>query len=262
MRLRLTIILFLNIVGVFEVLAQNTFQKSSFTAADGFVLPYQVLYPEGYDANKRYPIVLFLHGSGERGNDNEAQLAHASKQFLGPEFRKKHPCIVLFPQCPADQYWGSVTIDRTTSPFELRFDYAHPATQPLAAAIALVQDFITAKKADPKRIYITGLSMGGMGTFEAVHRHPKMFAAAMPICGGGDTEHYTKKAKRVPFWIFHGDADIAVSVEMSRNMVACLKKRHTNFVRYTEYAGVNHNSWDNAFAEPEYLGWMFAQHRK
>ena len=103
--------------------------------------------------------------------------------------------------------------------------------------------------------------MGGMGTFEAVYRNPGLFATALPICGGGDTVHYDNRVKAVPFWIFHGDADAVVNVNLSRSMVAKLKASGVN-VKYTEYPGVNHNSWDNAFAEPTYLSWMFSQKRK
>ena len=102
--------------------------------------------------------------------------------------------------------------------------------------------------------------MGGMGTFEAVYRAPGLFAAAAPICGGGDVARYDKRVRKVPFWVFHGDADAVVGVKQSRDMVAKLKTLR-NKVKYTEYPGVNHNSWDNAFAETDFLAWMFAQRK-
>src|SRR5690606_19323608 len=111
---------------------------------------------------------------------------------------------------------------------------------------------------DAHRVYITGLSMGGMGTFEAVYRYPKRFAAALPICGGGDTLRYTRV--KLPFWVFHGTDDGVVNVSCSRAMVKKLEDLRVK-VRYTEYPGVNHNSWDNAFAEPDFLEWMFSQRR-
>ena len=100
--------------------------------------------------------------------------------------------------------------------------------------------------------------MGGMGTFEAVYRYPKLFAAATPICGGGDSKHYNKRVRKVPFSIYHGDSDVVVGVKESQQMVARLKSLKAN-VRYKEFPGVNHNSWDNAFAEPDYLSWMFSK---
>ncbi|MBL7748170.1 MAG: phospholipase, partial [Chitinophagaceae bacterium] len=111
-----------------------------------------------------------------------------------------------------------------------------------------------------KKCYITGLSMGGMGTFELVYRFPKLFAAAMPICGGGDAIHYDKRVKKVSFWVFHGAVDAVVSVKESIAMVNKLKELKAA-VTYTEYPDVNHNSWDNAFAEPTFLSWMFSHKR-
>jgi predicted peptidase len=115
---------------------------------------------------------------------------------------------------------------------------------------------------DLERIYITGLSMGGMGTFEAVHRFPNNYAAALPICGGGNTEAFDKRVKNIAFSVFHGDKDAVVDVKLSRDMVQKLRNLKVKEVLYTEYPGVNHNSWDNAFSDPKYLDWMFKQRRK
>jgi predicted peptidase len=223
-------------------------------------LPYRILYPENYNRTKKYPIVLFLHGRGECGTDNEKQLVHGAKIFLTPENRKKFPAIVVFPQCPESSFWANAESDRTKTPYSIQFDYSKPIKEPLALAIALVKDLLKKEAADPQRVYVTGLSMGGMGTFEAVHRFPKLFAAALPICGGGD-QRLTKKAQKVPFWVFHGTDDAVVSVQLSKDMVQRLTKIKAR-VRYTEYPGVNHNSWDNAFAEGDFLLWMFAQVKK
>ncbi|HNT49886.1 MAG TPA: prolyl oligopeptidase family serine peptidase, partial [Cyclobacteriaceae bacterium] len=184
-------------------------------------------------------------------------LTHGASLFLTDENRKDFPAIVVIPQCPADNYWGNVTIDRSTSPFTISFDYSKPETTALGAAIELVKKFISEEGVNKKRVYITGLSMGGMGTFEAVYRYPKLFAAAAPICGGGDAPRYTKQAAKVPFWIFHGDKDVVVNVKESQTMVAKLKSLKAS-VKYTEYGGVNHNSWVNAFAEPDFMKWLFS----
>lgn len=242
----------------FPVLAQDSlYQKKIFNASNGLALPYRILLPEDYNPQKKYPLVLFLHGAGERGNDNEKQLVHGAKLFLTDANRKNFPAIVVAPQCPTDNYWGSVTVDRNTSPFTLSFDYSRAETTALNAAIELVKKLITEESVDKKRVYITGLSMGGMGTFEAVFRYPKLFAGAAPICGGGDAARYTKQAAKIPFWIFHGDQDAVVSVKESHAMAAKLKSLKA-IVKYTEYGGVNHNSWDNAFAEPDFMKWLFA----
>jgi predicted peptidase len=213
------------------------------------------LLPENYERTKKYPLVLFLHGAGERGSDNEKQLIHGAKQFLKPSTRKKFPAIVVFPQCPEQAYWSSVTIGRNTTPLQLTFDYHSPVPEPLRQSIELVQDLMQHEAVDARRVYITGLSMGGMGTFEAVYRHPDLFAAALPICGGGDTLMY--QHVNTSFWIFHGAADQVVDVNFSRAMVAKLKSLKVK-TKYTEYPGVNHNSWDTAFAEPKFLKWMFS----
>jgi predicted peptidase len=237
----------------------SKYQKREFKSADGSSLPYRILFPENYDTSKKYPLILVLHGAGERGNDNEKQLVHGAKLFLDSVVREKYPAIVVFPQCPTESYWSSVRIDRGVSPLKLDFDYTRPATQPLKDAVSLVRKLVEEEAVVEDKVYITGLSMGGMGTFEAVYRNPDLFAAAMPICGGGDTAHY-KKIK-IPFWVFHGDADAVVDVKYSRSMVEKLKDLHMK-VKYTEYPGVNHNSWDNAFAEPDFLKWMFSKKRR
>jgi predicted peptidase len=237
------------------------YERKEFEFAADKKLPYRILYPENYDRKKKYPLILFLHGAGERGNDNEKQLIWGGKLFLDPENRKNFPAIVVFPQCPAESFWAVAKIDRNVQPYTIGFDYNNVPNWPLAAANELVRRISGEEAVDKSRIYISGLSMGGMGTFETIYRYPDLYAAAMPICGGGDHDKYDKRVARVPFWVFHGDADAVVDVKLSREMVAKLKSLKAP-VRYTEYPGVNHNSWSNAFAEPDYLGWMFNQKRK
>lgn len=241
--------------------AQDTSLYERRTFAGSITLPYRILYPENYDKSQTYPVILFLHGAGERGNDNAKQLVHGAKLFLTPENRQMFPCIVLMPQCPAEGYWSSVNVDRSTSPAMFGFDYSRTPTPSLDAAVSLLRQVAQTERVDPKRIYIMGLSMGGMGTFEAVYRNPKLFAAAIPICGGGDTIRYDRRVKKMPFRVFHGDADAVVSVNNSRSIVRRLKQVRAK-AQYTEYPGVNHNSWDNAFAEPDLLGWLFDKKRK
>jgi predicted peptidase len=243
--------------------AQDTalYQRREFVLAAGKVLPYRILYPENYDRSKKYPLLLVLHGAGERGKDNVKQLVHGSKLFTADSNRKKFPAIVVFPQCPEESFWASVNVDRTIQPHKIDFDYAATPNWPLTAANELVQQLIANEAVNKKQVYITGLSMGGMGTFESVYRYPGLYAAALPICGGGDTLHYDKRVKKTAFWIFHGAADAVVDVKLSQQMHTTLKAMGAA-VKYSEYPGVNHNSWDNAFAEPEYLRWMFTQKRK
>jgi len=241
--------------------AMAAYQKKSFAYEPNKNLPYRILYPENYDKSKKYPLILVLHGAGERGNDNEKQLVHGAKLFLKAENRTQFPAIVVFPQCPSDSYWATSSIDRTKNPIQFRFNYDSVPNWPQAAAVALVEKLKKEESVDNSRVYITGLSMGGMGTFEAVYRNPGLFAAAAPICGGGNETLYTDKVKETSFRVFHGDADAVVKVDLSRNMVARLKELKVP-VEYIEYPGVNHNSWDNAFAEPDFISWLMKHQLK
>ena len=239
--------------------ALDVYEKKEFIH-NGNTLPYRILYPENYDKKKKYPLLLVLHGAGERGKDNEKQLIHGSKLFITPENRKKFPAIVVFPQCPEESFWAVTKIDRTSQPYKIEFDYTAQPNWPLDAANTLVRKLMTEEGVDKSKVYITGLSMGGMGTFESVYRNPDLYAAALPICGGGDVTHYDKRITKTAFWVFHGAADAVVNVKLSQEMVDKLKALKAE-VKYSEYPGVNHNSWDNAFAEPEYLSWML-KHKK
>ncbi|MBY0436207.1 MAG: prolyl oligopeptidase family serine peptidase [Cyclobacteriaceae bacterium] len=233
-----------------------------FKTDDGKTLPYRLLLPDGfYKSKKKFPLIVFLHGAGERGNDNEKQLMHGSTLFIDKGNRKKYPAVVIFPQCAENDYWSSVAIDRSKAPLALDFDYGRPATGPMMATMGLVKKLLSEGRVDPKRVYILGLSMGGMGTFEAVYRYPELFAAALPVCGGGDVAKYDQRVAGIPFWIFHGEVDAVVDVRYSRQMVEKLKQLGAN-VTYSEYPGVNHNSWDNAFKEPDFLKWMFSKKKK
>jgi predicted peptidase len=261
--MRLVLTLIISLVLYLPAASQDfsVFEKKIFTSSTGLELPYRVLYPENYDKTKKYPLVLFLHGAGERGNDNESQLTHGAKLFIDPTNRKSYPAIVILPQCPAEGFWSNADVNRNTSPVTLQFDYNKPITPSLQAAIELVQKTIDTEGIDKSRVYITGLSMGGMGTFEAVYRFPELFAAAVPICGGADVSAYDKRISKIPFRVFHGAKDAVVDVKHSQVIVEKLKQLDTK-VEYIEYPEVNHNSWDNAFAEPDFLSWIFSKKRK
>lgn len=227
---------------------------------NGDTLRYRIMYPENYSAARKYPLVLFLHGSGERGSDNEAQLVHGARLFSDSANRKKYPAIVIFPQCPRNDFWSRISRDpnKKDSLNGVSFPVDQPAGKALSLTMQLLDQFVNEKIADKKRIYVGGLSMGGMGVFEILWRKPKFFAAAIPICGGGNPEKSKVYGKKLPVWIFHGDNDQSVRVSHSRLMFQELKKVKAK-VRYTEYPGVGHNSWENAFAEPGLLPWLFAQ---
>ncbi|NVO08774.1 MAG: prolyl oligopeptidase family serine peptidase [Bacteroidales bacterium] len=225
-------------------------------------LRYRIMYPLNFDANKKYPLVLFLHGSGERGKDNEAQLIHGGKLFAQDEIRSNFQAIVIFPQCPDNDFWASIKREKNTNGSNLfEFNPNSKPTKPMELTIQLVKQTLKEKYIDKKRVYVGGLSMGGMGTFEILYRCPKIFAAAFPICGGGSPEYVGKYAKKVKFWVFHGAKDDVVLPEYSKRMVDAIKEKGGD-VNFTIYPNANHNSWDSAFAEPNLFPWLFSIYKK
>lgn len=232
-----------------------SFLKKQFTASSGYQLNYRILYPLDYSPEKQYPVILFLHGAGERGHDNEAQLRHGGDMFASYETQSRYPAIIIAPQCPEGETW-SPYIHPSKNNGKRFFPYNAPATPAMKAVKEMVDTYIAKGIVDTKRIYITGLSMGGMGTFDAVLRYPNFFAAASPICGGTNLQRLENFKGKTAFSIYHGTDDDTVNPQWSRDAYATLQKIKAD-VRYKEYPGVKHNSWDNAFAEPDYLGWMF-----
>jgi predicted peptidase len=216
-------------------------------------LPYRLLKPDGYavEGKKRFPLVVFLHGAGERGDDNDKQLVHGVADFASEANRKKHPCFLIAPQCPDDRRW--VEVDWTLAAHTMPAEPSVPAQGVLALIASLQKEL----RIDSKRIYLTGLSMGGFGTWDLLCRKSDLFAAGLPVCGGGD-EKEAKNLAKVPIWAFHGDRDDVVKVERSRNMVKAIKEAGGK-PRYTEYPGVGHDSWTQTYRDPKVLAWLFAQ---
>jgi predicted peptidase len=227
--------------------------------SDSGQMPYRLLMPAGDTARRRYPLVLMLHGAGERGSDNTAQLKHGASLFLQPALRSRYPAFVVFPQCPADSYWSNVHIQRDSSGRYRQLVF-HDDSRPTPAMYLLerlLDSLVQALPVDTNRMYVGGLSMGGMGTFELVGRHPGWFAAAFPICGGADTLSAVRLT--LPrWWLFHGLADEVVPAHHSQRMVEALEKVGVQ-ARASFYPGVGHNSWDKAFADPQLLPWLFSQ---
>lgn len=243
------------------VKAQNeldAFERRVFTKGNT-TLPYRILFPKNFNPAQKYPLVLVLHGAGERGGDNEAQLVYGAKRFLDEQ--DNYPSIVVFPQCPADSYWSNVHIKKDVKGKRtFHFRKGGKPTEAMSSLLSLLKQLQQNEYVDKDRIYIGGLSMGGMGTFELLRRKPDTFAAAFPICGGGAPETAGKFAKKVPVWIFHGEEDSVVPVKHSIMMAKAIEKEGGD-VKLTIYPGVNHNSWDHAFKEPELFRWIFS-HKK
>lgn len=196
------------------------YEYKVFESSEGEKLNYRLLTPENAKQSKKYPLVLFLHGAGERGEDNEKQLMHGSQMFLNPTVREKHPAFVLFPQCPSNQYWAF--LERPESFDNLQMGGGMPPI--LQTVKEMLDTYLADPMVDKDRIYIMGLSMGGMGTFSLVSRYPEIFAAAIPICGVADLS-VLPAAKDVKFRIYHGDADTVVSVKHSREAYRTLKSQ-------------------------------------
>ena len=238
----------------------DLFQSAQFVHR-GDTLKYRVLYPENFDEAEKYPVVFFLHGAGERGNDNQKQLVHGSNVFLDSAARVDFPAIVIFPQCPANSYWSNVQIESNEAgKRQFNFQTAGKPTTSMRLLQRLVRQFSKHENANKDRIYVAGLSMGGMGTFELLRRMPTTFAAAIAICGGDHSVNVRKYA-HVPLWIIHGEMDDVVPPEHSRILVDKLIMLGAK-PRTTLYPNANHNSWDPAFAETDFLSWLFSQVKK
>jgi len=246
-------------VGIAPLRAQRVetgFLDRSVSVA-GQTYRYVVYVPANYATQPRWPVILFLHGAGERGADGLIQtnvgLAPAIRQAPG-----RFPAIVIFPQVPTDSQWVGA-----------------PADAGLAALAQTMKEF----HSDAARVYLTGLSMGGHGTWYLAYRHPELFAAIAPLCGwvvdmdrfrgsvpvvpaesGAALPSLVRRLGKLPIWIFHGEVDGAVPVIGSREPAAALKAAGAD-VHYTEFLGMNHNVWDATYASDEFTRWLFAQHR-
>jgi predicted peptidase len=218
-------------------------------------LNYRVLKPLDYDPKKQYPVHLFLHGSGERGNNNSSQLTHGGKLFLKKENRKKFNSWVIFPQCKENDRWPSLSSDLWDKTLDNKIIEPNES---LGLVIKMMDEFIERKEVNKNKIYVSGLSMGGMGTFELLIRRPNMFAAATPICGNGITELAKLYADKVPLWIFHGSDDKVITPKHSLKMARTIINSGGS-PRMTLYENVGHDSWNNAFAEKDFLKWIHSK---
>jgi predicted peptidase len=204
--------------------------------ADGKQAKYMLFVPFDYQGDKPYPLILFLHGAGETGTDGEKQ----ARVGLGPAIRKQEKTfgfIAVFPQSQK-RNWRADSDDGQR-------------------AIHILDEVMKQYKVDAGRVYLTGLSLGGYGTWSLALKYPDRWAALVPICGGGDAKQVAR-IKHIPCWCFHGDADKAVPVARSREMMEALKTAGAS-PRYTEYPGVGHNSWDKAYATAELYDWLLMQ---
>ncbi|MDB5021053.1 MAG: Phospholipase [Pedobacter sp.] len=221
---------------------------------------YRVLLPEHFDSAKTYPVVFFLHGSGENGSDNELQLKNGGSLFLRSDVRKNFPSIVVFPQCSKNSFWSNTKFEKdSTGKTQIIFVKGGKPTKAMHALLKMVNNFLEKPYVSKSQVFVGGLSAGGMGAYEVLRRKPKMFAAAFAICGG-DHIGNVYKYRNVPIWIFHGAKDPIVNPQYSK-VIADQLKAIGREVKFTMYADAGHNSWDNAFAEPFFLPWLYS-HKK
>jgi predicted peptidase len=248
-------LIFLLVVNIQYVFSQSSrFSTGKFGNDKGDTLKYRMLFPDA-DTLRKYPLIIFLHGSGERGSDNEAQLKWGVMNFATDQNMIMHPAIVIAPQCPEKMGWSNFSRGKTSSDMRLLQD----PSKPMELLIGLIHQIMKAMPVDTNRIYITGLSMGGFGTYDAIERYPGLFAAAVPVCGGGDVSKVSV-ITRLPIWIFQGAEDPAVNPSYALDMLEALTKSgaHPGFTQYPE---VGHFSWLGAYSDPLMIEWLFRQHK-
>ena len=208
------------------------------TVSKEVALDYLLALPDGYsDDGDPWPLILFLHGAGERGSDLEKVKTHGPPKLV--EAGQRIPAIVVSPQCPEDSWWTSHLDD----------------------LVAMLDDLEARLNVDPDRIYVTGISMGGYGTWALAALQPERFAAAAPVCGGGSGVATAVRVRDLPIWAFHGEADPVVPVEESQRIVDAIERFGGTKAKLTTYPGVGHDSWTQTYEDPKLWEWLFAQRR-
>jgi predicted peptidase len=217
---------------VYPALITGAWEKANF----GGKLPYRIFGGRAIRADRKYPLVIYLHGIHLRGSDNEKHLTGEAKSFSYARNYRERPCFIIAPQCPGGGFWAGANCDHV---------------------IALVKDLVRHLPVDPRRIYITGYSMGGYGTWHLLEKEPGLFAAAIPVAGGGDPGGVSRY-KDVPIWAFHGNRDIIVRVSESRKVVEALRVAGGK-VRYTEFKGAGHLISGRVYKDEQIHRWLFEQ---
>jgi predicted peptidase len=225
------------------------FVAREYQSSTGLKLPYRLFVPRPAKRDQDLPLILYLHGRGGAGIDNRKQIsggnALGTHIWIEPGVQERHPAFVLAPQIPEASTWHAAS------------DKPSPH---VAALLELLDKLRSELQIDPHRVYVVGQSLGGYGAWDIIARYPGLFAAAVPLCGGGDAKRILS-ARNVAVWAFHGGNDATVPVSRSREIVAALRTVNSS-VRYTEYPNVGHDVWTHAFRERDLPEWMFAQRRR
>ena len=203
-----------------------------------FQMEYLLFLPESYtqSTNQKFPLILFLHGAGERGSDLDSVKRHGIPKIVetNPDF----PFIVVSPQCPEDSWW----------------------TSELHTINGLIEEIVEKYQVDTSRIYLTGLSMGGFGTWSLASMYPERFAAIAPVCGGGEVRQILRSLVEMPIWTFHGQKDDVIPFSRSEEIVTALKK-HGSSIKFTIYPEAGHDSWTKTYDNPELYKWFLKHSR-
>lgn len=231
----------------------SLFQAATFTPETGKPLNYRIYVPADYSEEKSYPLILFLHGAGQAGDDNFSQVkVGISEPFKNRESEIYH-CIVLAPQCPGGKKWVDV-LDWSDCVYSTK---SIPESKVMAAVVELLEKTMETYRVDTDRVYVTGLSMGGYGTWDLLVRHGELFAAAIPVCGGADFKK-AKLVKDIPIWTFHGSEDDIVPPTGTEKMVAAIRALNGN-CQYTVYEGQGHAIWPDVYAREDLFPWLLSQ---
>ena len=236
-----------------DALIERIFTYESFTAKDGTTLPYRLFLPFEYDEDKEYPVLMILHGAGERGTDNKGNVFHMVPELFQTWGSLMSQAIIVCPQCPEGNQW----VDTPWAEGNYSV-YDVPISNELEAVMELLEALEDTYATDPDRYYVTGLSMGGFGTWDLLMRYPDVFAAGVPICGGGDPT-YADVLCNIPIYTVHSKDDPSVPVAGTQAMVEAIKQYSKDLIHYSELKGKGHNVWDYAAKDEFIFFWLFEQ---
>jgi predicted peptidase len=247
------------------------FEAKTFKDSKGTIVPYRLFMPPNYTDQKKYPLVVWLHGAAGRGTDNLKQITGGNTIgatiWTRKEIQSDNPCIVVAPQCPDNAAWinadgisfnNTPSAKRTPSNVVDAVDTLKPSAY-LFSTMELIESLMKTLSIDVDRLYLAGQSLGGLGTWALIAQYPDRFAAAIPVCGGGAVPN-ASRLKNVAIWAFHGEKDSVIPAMLTRRMIEAIKQAGGN-AKYTEISGAGHMIWEQVFGDPELLSWVFAQRR-
>ena len=257
-RIALSVLLIAGIGGLLRTpseavsLGKHSLKLTYTDETDGYTMPYRLFLPEDYEAGGSFPVLLFLHGAGQRGTDNENQLTVGVNRLFRADDRLTET-IIICPQCPEGEQW----VDQDWS----RGNYSTetiPESRAMRAVLSILDRVESEYRCDTDRVYAVGLSMGGFGVWDLLARHGERFAAGVPVCGGGDPEK-AEALSEIPIWAYHGEKDPVVPFEGTKEMYESVSRFGKDRMIFTPIPDGEHAIWDQAFRSTEMIEWLFAQ---